>query len=734
MTSRRSPRCATPPSARGSARSRSSRSSTRGGSSGRSCCTARSRGAWPDRDIRLTQAIATHIAAAAERHRAVAALEESRRRLAAVLGEVADGITVQSPDGRLVYANEAAARMLGYDSPEALLAVSPAELVGGFELFDEDRRPLPLEELPGRLALTGVVMPERLVFYRVRATGEERWSLVRARPIVAADGSVEAAVIVFHDVTDRRRQEETSSSSPARACCSLRRSTSRRRSQRRPARRAEDRGLVHRLHARGRRHDPPARIEHAGGDAQAVGDVLDRYPLDVEAEVGVPLVVRTGQTLLLADVSAEGLMADVVDPEGLAAELKQIELASYLCVPLIARGRTLGAISLLSSESGRRFGPDEKELAEQLAGRAALAVDNGRLYREAEQAAARERRRSEQLLRLSQAALLVNSATDLDELLAVLTARAREIVGAARAVTTIGDAAEGEATVKAVDGLGTPPQDAAVLAAPLLGRDGRTLGAIELVGSADHPFSAEDEAILVQLAQMASVAVENFRAEAERERLVVELRSQGALLEAVLRQLPSGVIIAAPDGGVVMSNDQAAEIFQERLEVASFAGADAPAAFHEGGRALRVAGMAARPGRRAWRVRRRRGDRDQTRRRLAADHRGERGPRACGRRRDRGRDDVQRRHRPRRADERLRFLAEASTVLGSSLDYEQTLVAVSELAVPMLADWCSISVLEDDGTIKVVRGRTPIPRSGGGPTRCGGGGRCGSTTRPRPRR
>ena len=119
------------------------------------------------------------------------------------------GSPSSGPDGRLVYANDAAARTLGYDSPEALLAVSPEEIVGAFELFDEQRRPLPLEELPGRLALTGVVSPERLVFYRVRATGEERWSLVRARPIVAADGSVEAAVIVFHDVSDRRRQEET---------------------------------------------------------------------------------------------------------------------------------------------------------------------------------------------------------------------------------------------------------------------------------------------------------------------------------------------------------------------------------------------------------------------------------------------------------------------------------------------------------------------------------------------
>jgi len=50
-------------------------------------------------------------------------------------------------------------------------------------------------------------------------------------------------------------------------------------------------------------------------------------------------------------------------------------------VPLVARGRTLGAITLVSAESGRRYGTNELELAEELARRAALAVDNARLYR-----------------------------------------------------------------------------------------------------------------------------------------------------------------------------------------------------------------------------------------------------------------------------------------------------------------------------------------------------------------
>ena len=660
-------------------------------------------GPWRDRDIRLTQALAMHIAAAAERHRAIAALEGSHLRLAVVLRDVADAITVQAPDGHLVYANDAAALTLGYDSAKALLAASPAELINAFEFFDEERRPLPLAELPGRLALTGVATPERLVLSRVRATGEEHWWLIRARPILAADGSVEAAVNVLHDVTDRRRREEavrfvadagvilTSSLDVETTLASVARLAVPRIADWCIVYMREEDGNIRRL-----------AIEHAGGDAEAVGEVLDRYPLDVEAEVGVPYVVRTGQTLLLADVSAHGLMADVVDPEALAAELKHIALASYLCVPLIARGRTLGAISLLSSESGRRFDLAEKELAEQLADRAALAVDNARLYRDAEQAAASERRRSEQLLRLSQAALLVNAAGDLDELLALLTARAREIVGAARAVTTIGDVGEGEATVRAVAGIGTPPPDGSVLTAPLVARDGRMLGAIELVGGEDHPFTAEDEAILVQLAQMASVAVENFRAEAERERLVAELRSQGALLEAVLRQLPSGVIIAGPDGGVVMSNDQAAEIFQERFEVASFSRADAYAGYHPEGRQYETG---------EWPLARavergesvvgetieiKRADGSQRVIEVSA------APVRAGGEVIAGVTTFSDVTDRARAEQRLRFLAEASTVLGSSLEYEQTLVAVSELAVPMLADWCSISVLEDDNTVKVV--------------------------------
>ena len=79
-----------------------------------------------------------------------------RDRLGAVLDAVADGITVQAPDGSVVYANATAVRLIGFESVDELLAAAPGEIVAHFELFDEEGRELPVAALPGRRALQGM--------------------------------------------------------------------------------------------------------------------------------------------------------------------------------------------------------------------------------------------------------------------------------------------------------------------------------------------------------------------------------------------------------------------------------------------------------------------------------------------------------------------------------------------------------------------------------------------------
>jgi PAS domain S-box-containing protein len=132
-------------------------------------------------------------------------LSASQVQLDIILKGVADGITVQDHTGRLVYANEEAAAMVGYPSAQAFVEAPLEEVMGRFELLDETGKPFPLERLPGRLALQGERNPEALVRFRVLETSEDRWSIVKARPVFDQQGRVRMAINIFHDITERRR-------------------------------------------------------------------------------------------------------------------------------------------------------------------------------------------------------------------------------------------------------------------------------------------------------------------------------------------------------------------------------------------------------------------------------------------------------------------------------------------------------------------------------------------------
>lgn len=131
----------------------------------------------------------------------------SESDLSTILDNVADGVTVQDRSGRMVYANTAAARVLGFETQAELVATSPTEVLRRFEMFDEAGNAFPPDQLPGRRVLAGE--PEATVTLRFRATptGEERWSSVRASSVTGEDGQVAYAVNVWHDVTAQKRTE-----------------------------------------------------------------------------------------------------------------------------------------------------------------------------------------------------------------------------------------------------------------------------------------------------------------------------------------------------------------------------------------------------------------------------------------------------------------------------------------------------------------------------------------------
>ena len=136
---------------------------------------------------------------------------------------------------------------------------------------------------------------------------------------------------------------------------------------------------------------------------QLAHELERRYPTDPRATTGVWQVLRTGKAELYAEIPDALLEQSAVDDEHLRL-IRALRLQSVMIVPLQARGLTLGVLTLVWAESGRRYDTNDLMLAEDLAGRAALAVDNAWLYRRA-QDELQERERAQTAQRASQAEL-----------------------------------------------------------------------------------------------------------------------------------------------------------------------------------------------------------------------------------------------------------------------------------------------------------------------------------------
>jgi signal transduction histidine kinase/putative methionine-R-sulfoxide reductase with GAF domain len=109
---------------------------------------------------------------------------------------------------------------------------------------------------------------------------------------------------------------------------------------------------------------------------------LQRYrPSPVSPASTVARALESGQSQLRAEIPDEYVQSIAQDAEHLAL-LRQLDFRSSMAVPLRARGRVLGALAFFMAESGRRYGPEDLGLAEDLAQRVAMAVDNARLYEE----------------------------------------------------------------------------------------------------------------------------------------------------------------------------------------------------------------------------------------------------------------------------------------------------------------------------------------------------------------
>jgi signal transduction histidine kinase/CHASE3 domain sensor protein len=311
------------------------------------------------------------------------AIDGERHLLQAILSGIEDGITLQDRSGRLVFANASAARTIGFSSPEALLAAPPAELMHRFRLFDEEGVPLGADRLPARVVLAGGVREAALlVRYRVAGATEDHWSHIRAYPVFDPDGQLVQAINVFQDVTREHRAgerraflvsaiDELSSSLDYHATLAS------------VARLAVptladwcavdviEGGRTQRLAIA---HVDPAKIAF-------VAELERHYPSDPASPTGVPQVIRSGEPLFMPTIPRELIVARARDHRHLEL-IDQLQLESFMAIPLKIAGRVIGVISFAMAESRRRYGAEDVAFAQSLADRAALAIENARLFEE----------------------------------------------------------------------------------------------------------------------------------------------------------------------------------------------------------------------------------------------------------------------------------------------------------------------------------------------------------------
>ncbi len=313
-----------------------------------------------------------------ERKQADVALQESEERFRLLVEGVKDyAIFMHDAEGGIISWNAGAERILGYRADEVV-----GHGYTDFYPLEDRAAGLPRQHLDEALRL-GRLETEG---WRVRKDGTRFWANVVITPLHDDAGQLRGFSKVVRDVTAQRRSEErlrflAEASSILSSSLDYQATLSRVAESAVPeladwcAVDIVEQGAIQRV---AMAHSDATRMELAR-------ELQERYPPNSDDLYGVPNVIRTGRSEFAAQVPESLLRAFAHDEEHLQL-LRALGLSSFIIVPLVARGRTLGAITLVAQTPERRYGRGDVAVAEDLAHRAAIAVENARLYREAQEA------------------------------------------------------------------------------------------------------------------------------------------------------------------------------------------------------------------------------------------------------------------------------------------------------------------------------------------------------------
>jgi PAS domain S-box-containing protein len=335
-------------------------------------------------DLRFAEVLSARLALALDNAGLSAVVSRLEQRLEAMLKSLAEAVLVRDVNGPIVFANEAAAHLLGLGSAEDVTAATAEQLMSLYEVFDERGHTVSLADLPSARAVRGETPRPLLVRNVIRATGEQRWLLHKATPVFDPDGSLSLVVSVIEDLTEVKRGE-LAQRLLAEAGQVLSSSLQYEEGLQRVAELAVP-GLAEwcavlmygddeALELVAIAHSDPAKAGLGRQVGDAVAARLGEHP-------GVAAAIARRSARVIPEVGEELLARAGLEGE-LRERARELRLSSVIIVPLAAAGqRPIGLLALAVGDSPRRFDVADLVLARELGHRAAIAVENARLYRE----------------------------------------------------------------------------------------------------------------------------------------------------------------------------------------------------------------------------------------------------------------------------------------------------------------------------------------------------------------
>ena len=294
-----------------------------------------------------------------------------------LLDRVEQATIVTDPDGKIIYWNAFAETLYGWKRDEALgrhvieLIVAPANIRQAAQIMQRLREG---ESWSGEVVVK-------------RRNGTMFPAFVTDTPVFDDQGQLKAIIGISANITDRKRSEQTARFL-ADASASLAVLVDYDSTLQRVAGLAmpdfadwvavdvlEKDGTLRRL-----------AVAHSdSGKAELARELNRRYPPDPDAPHGVWSILRTGKSEIVSEITEEFLTESSRDAEQLRM-LKDLGPKSYIGVPLEAHGKSLGVMTFIAAGSNYRYDLNDLAVAEDLAHRAAIAIENARLYRELREA------------------------------------------------------------------------------------------------------------------------------------------------------------------------------------------------------------------------------------------------------------------------------------------------------------------------------------------------------------